>query len=160
MTFTSFKLVNRMTLDPHWPLTLLTSRHLFHDDLEVAILAERAQVFDDVSVTESTVQLDFFMKRLHFPNFENWANSRVRHVKVKVKEWRHTLYNVFIPTMKALWSHKPILCVFLWDFLDGDPDLCFSVTGCVHRTERAPPQHHALVLLVQFILVLKIDTNS
>lgn len=110
MTFTSFKLVNRMTLDPHWPLILLTSRHLFHDDLEVAVLAERAQVFDDVSVTESTVQLDFFMKRLHFPNFENWANSMVRHVQVKVKEWRHcTMY------LSPLWKHYEVIspyCVF------------------------------------------------
>lgn len=42
----------------------LTSRHLLHEDLDEAVLADGAEVLNDVLVLEVFVQGDFFMQRL------------------------------------------------------------------------------------------------
>lgn len=45
----------------------LTSRDLLHEDLDEAVLADGAQVLDDVLVLEVFVKSDLLMERLRVP---------------------------------------------------------------------------------------------
>lgn len=44
-----------------------TSRHLFHEDLDVSVLRNRAQVLNDVPVLQVLVEGDFLVERLRVP---------------------------------------------------------------------------------------------
>lgn len=54
----------------------LTSRHLLHEDLDEAVLADGAEVLNDVLVLEVFVQGDFFMQRLRIS-----ADTQTSHQK-------------------------------------------------------------------------------
>lgn len=43
------------------------SRHLLHENFEVATFGNGAQVLNDVSVAQLRMQADFLMQRLHIP---------------------------------------------------------------------------------------------
>lgn len=45
-----------------------TSRHLFHEDLDVSVLGNGAQILNNVPVLQVLVKGDFFMKGLGVPN--------------------------------------------------------------------------------------------
>lgn len=46
---------------------LRTSWHLFHEDLDVSVLRNRAQILDNVPVLQVLVEGDFFVERLRVP---------------------------------------------------------------------------------------------
>lgn len=47
--------------------TVLTSRHLLHEDLNEAVLADGSEVLNDVLVLQVLVKSDLFMERLRVP---------------------------------------------------------------------------------------------
>lgn len=53
----------------------LTSRHLLHEDLDEAVLADGAEVLNDVLVLEVFVQSDLFMQGLRI------SATHRRHVR-------------------------------------------------------------------------------
>lgn len=67
LRFTEKHILSHSTPDECWPKVHykgLTSRHLLHEDLDEAVLADGAEVLNDVLVLEVFMQGDFFMQRL------------------------------------------------------------------------------------------------
>ena len=56
----------------------LTSRHLLHEDLDEAVLADGAQVLHDVPVLQTPVERDLLVERLGVPEVETGSRTRVR----------------------------------------------------------------------------------
>lgn len=53
-----------------------TSRHLFHEDLDVSILRNGAQILNNVPVLQVLVEGNLFMKRLRVPDSQRQKDVR------------------------------------------------------------------------------------
>lgn len=99
-----------------------TSWHLFHEDLDVSILRNRAQILNNVPVLQVLVEGDFFMEGLRVP-----------------KNKRQTgLFTIPASSIKRR-VLLDLPAVPLRDLLDGDPDLVAEVSPCIHHSISAPP---------------------
>lgn len=63
-----------------------TSRHLFHEDLDVSVLRNRAQVLNNVPVLQVLVKGNLFMKRLRVPDSQ-----------MEMETKRETLFPLHLP---------------------------------------------------------------
>lgn len=69
-----------------------TSWHLLHEDLDVAILWNRAQILNNVPVLQVLVEGDFFMEGLRVPKFQekqatDWFIHHSRSIKKTKESW-------------------------------------------------------------------------
>lgn len=131
----------------------LTSRHLLHEDLDEAVLADGSQVLNDVLVLQVFVERDLLVQRLRVPVRGGAAREE------DVAPSRRALYQ---PLMEILGGGVlPISpTVPFGDFLDGQADLVAEISACVHDPEGAFSQNHPLSVLIVLIIVLQRETGE
>lgn len=127
----------------------LTSRHLLHEDLDEAVLADGAQVLNDVLVLQVFVQRDLLVKRLGV------AVRKGAHGEEDPLPSEGAAYRLRAPAGLLLSPAVPF-----GDFFDGQADLGAEISPCVHDPEGAFPQNHPLSMLIVLIVVLQRETAA
>lgn len=117
---------------------------MLHEDFDVTVLRNGAQVLDDVPVLEVLVEGDLLVQRLRVPEKKKEKSSRSEPLSTEAD-------SILLSCFQSV-SDPP--AVSLGDFFDGDPDLVAEVSPSVHHAVGAPAQHHPVARLVGVVLIL------
>ena len=139
-----------------------TSRDLLHEDLDVSVLGDRAQVLDYVPVLQVLVKSDLLMKGLRVPGEQGGGLHTHTHPYTHTVTHTHRHSHAFSrrracypPVARALACLCLLPAVSLWYLLDGDADLVAEVSPSIHHSIGPPPQDHPVPCLIRVILILQ-----